>query len=55
MLCEDLGGWDGGGVGGRLKRGETMDTELIHFTVERKPTQHCKAAIPQLKKKYRNV
>ena len=34
MLCSDLDGWDGGGVGGKSKReGICVYIYLIHFTV----------------------
>ena len=40
------------GVGGRLQReGIYVYIELIHFVVQQKLTQHCKAIILQLKKK----
>ena len=53
MLCDDLGGWDGGGVGRRSERGDMVYIQLIHFIIQQKPTQHCKAIIFQLKKKKR--
>ena len=49
VLCDDLDGWDGGGVGGRSKR------ELIRFLVQQKLTQHCKEIILQFKKKRVNI
>ena len=46
MLCVDLDEWDGGGVGGRFKReGIYVYIELIHFSVQKKLTQHCKATL----------
>ena len=52
MLCDNQEGWDGVGVGGRLKREATdIDPWLIHVDVWQKPTQHCKAIILQLKNK----
>ena len=40
------------GMGGRFKReGIYVQTQLIHFIVQQKLTQHCKVTIPQLKKK----
>ena len=52
MLCDNLDGWDGGGgMGGRSKReGIYVYIQLIHFGVQQKLTQHCKAIILQLKK-----
>ena len=47
MLCDDLEGWDGG-VEGRLKRkGIYVYIQQIHFVVQQKLTQHCKAIIVQ--------
>ena len=44
----------GGRVGGRCKReGIYVYIQLIHFIVQQKLTQHCKATLPQLKKKKR--
>ena len=52
MFCDDLEGWMVGGVGGRLQReGIYVYIELIHFVVQQKLTQHCKAIILQFKKK----
>ena len=48
MLCDDLEGLDGGV--GRLREGIHVYSELIHFIVQQKLTQHCKATVPQLKK-----
>lgn len=37
VLCGDLGGWDGGGVGGRFKRERGICIPmLIHFFVQQK-------------------
>ena len=52
VLCDILEGCDGGWVGGRFKReGIYVYILLIHFVVQQKPTQHCKAIMLQLKKK----
>ena len=52
--CDDLEGWDGGGVQGRLKReGIHVYIWLIHFIVQQKLAQHCKAIIlPKKVNKY---
>ena len=51
VLCGDLDEWDGE-VGGKIKRkGIYVYILLIHFAVQQKPTQHCKATILQKKKK----
>ena len=43
MVCGDLEGWDGAGVGGRPKRkGIYVYTLLTHFVVQQTLTQHCK-------------
>ena len=50
-LCINLEGWDGEGMGGRLKRdGIYVYLWLIHGEVWQKPTKFCKAIILQLKK-----
>ena len=50
MLCDDLDGWDGGG--GRSKRDRRyVYIWLIHFVVQQKLTQDCKAITLQKKKK----
>ena len=50
MLCDDLDGWDGGGVGGVSQReGIYVYIWLIHFAVQQKLTQHCKATIKEKK------
>ena len=55
VSCEDLDrrdGWGLGGVGGRFKRKRVyVYTQLIHFTVQQKLKQHCKAITFQKKKK----
>ena len=52
MLCGDPEGWDGGTVGGRSKReGIYVYIWLIHFVVQQKLTQHCKATILQKKRR----
>ena len=44
VLSDNLEGWDGCGVGGRLKReGTYIYLWLIHDVVRQKPTQRCKA------------
>ena len=51
MLCDDLEGWGGGRMGGRVKReGIYVYILLIHVIVQQKLIQHCKAIILQLKK-----
>ena len=41
MLCDDLEGWDRGGVGrGFKKEGIYVYLRLIHIVVWQKPTQH---------------
>ena len=43
---DDLKGWDGGWVGGKLKReGIRVYLQLIHVIVQQKLTQHSKAII----------
>ena len=50
MLCDDPDGWDGQEVGGSSKReGVCVHIQLVHFIVQKKLTQPCKAII--LKKK----
>ena len=52
MLCDNLEGWDGGGmgVGGRSKRQENyVYSWLIYTVVEQNPIPHCKALILHLK------
>ena len=50
MLYDDLEGWDGVVVGGRLKKeGTCVYVRLIHFIAQQKLTQHCKATLLQLK------
>ena len=50
-LCINLEGWDGEGMGGRLKRdGIYVYLWLIHGEVWQKTTKFCKAIILQLKK-----
>ena len=49
VLCDNLGGWDGG-VGGRPKReGIRVYIQLIPTLVQQKLTQHCEAIILQIK------
>ena len=55
LFCDDLEGWSGG-MGGRFKReGIYVYTWLIHFAVQKKLTQHCKASIFQFKKKKKKM
>ena len=50
MLCHDLEGWDGAGVGAGLKREEMyVYMQLIYVVVQQKLTQHCNAIILQIK------
>ena len=51
--CDDLEGWDGGGGREGKEGGYAGNTETIHFVVQQKLTQHCKAVILQVKKKKR--
>ena len=52
MLCGDVEGWDGVGVGGSLKKGWIyVCIWLNDFIVQYKLTQHCKTFIFQKKKK----
>ena len=50
MLCDHLEGWDREG-GSEAQEGEDMGIyayiQLIHFVVQQKLTQHCKAIILQ--------
>ena len=48
VLCEDLDEWDGRD---EKTEGTNADVQLIHFIVQQKLTQHCKAIYLQLKKK----
>ena len=49
MLCDDLHGFGGGK---RSKRdGIYVYIQLIHFIVQQKITEHCKAITPQFFKK----
>ena len=49
MLCGDLDGWVGGVEGRSRREGIYVYIQLIHFIVQQKLTQHCKATIFQLK------
>ena len=50
IVCDNLEGWHGVGVGKRLKReGMYVYLWLIHVVIWHKPTQHCKAIILKLK------
>ena len=50
MLCDHLEGWDGEG-GREMQEGGDMGIyvciQLIHFVIQKKVTQHCKAIILQ--------
>ena len=52
MFNDNLEGWDGVGGGQQVQEegGIYIYTHLwlIHTVVQQKPTQHCKALIPQL-------
>ena len=49
MVHDDLEGWDRGR--GRVRReGMYVYIQLIHFTVQQKPTQHCETITLQFKK-----
>ena len=48
VLCEDLDEWDGRDA---KTEGTNADVPLIHFIVQQKLTQQCKATIPPIKKK----
>ena len=41
--------WMGGMVGRSKREGIYVHIQLIHFVVQQKLTQHCKATLPQLK------
>ena len=48
LLGDDLEEWDGGILGGRLKREEIhIYMYLIHFVVQQKLTQHYKVSVLQ--------
>ena len=49
MLCDELEGWHGGGRE-VTREGIYIYISLIHFIVQQKLTQLCKAIIPQLTK-----
>ena len=52
MLYDDLDGWEGSRwEGGPRKRGYLYTYKMIHFIVQQKLTQHCKAIIFKKKKK----
>ena len=46
VLCDNLGGWDGGRIG---REGTFLCLWLIHVDLWQKPAQYCKAIILQLK------
>ena len=49
MDCDDSVGWDGGRVGREAQEGGDIyvHKQLIHFALQQKLTQHCKAMIFQ--------
>ena len=50
MLCDDLEGWDREGGREKHEGGDMriyVYVKLIHFVVQQKLTQHCKAFILQ--------
>ena len=50
VLCDNLEGWMGWGVGGTFKKeGAHVDLWPIHVVVWEKPTHHCNAIILQIK------
>ena len=50
VLCDNLEGWDGVGVGGKFKReGTCVYLWLIHADICQRATQNCKAIFLQLK------
>ena len=52
MLCDDLEGWVGERLGGRLKKQRIyVYLEWTHIVVQQKLTQYCKAVILQRKKR----
>ena len=57
MLCDDLVGWDREG-GREAQEGGDMGIyvyiQLIHFVIQQKLTQHCKAIILQKRLKQKN-
>ena len=51
MICDDLSGWDGGGVGGRLKwTGRHVYIWLIHSDVQQKLAQRVKQLYSNINK-----
>ena len=55
MLFDNPEGWDGGLVGGKIKKvGTYLCLRLIHIVLWLKPTQHCKSIILQLKINLKN-
>ena len=51
VLCDNTEGCDWGQRRESQEGGTDVYTELIHIVVQQELTQHCKAIIPQLKKK----
>ena len=47
MLCDHLEGWDREGGRETQEEGDKYTFKLIHFVVQQKLTQHCKAIILQ--------
>ena len=50
MLCDDLDRRDGDAGRAVQEGGVYIYKQLIHFIVQQKPTQYCKAIILQYKK-----
>ena len=48
-LCDDIEGWDVERGERLIRKGVYVYIWLIHIAVQKKPTQHCKAIIIQLK------
>ena len=48
-LCDDIEGWDVERGERLIRKGVYVYIWLIHIAVQKKPTQHCKAIILQLK------
>ena len=48
-LCDDIEGWDVERGERLIRKGVYVYIWLIHIAVQKKPAQHCKALILQLK------
>ena len=57
MLCDNLEGWAGGGLGGRevQRAGTYVYLQRVHAVEWWKPTRRCKAIILQLKIKNKKM